>query len=81
MYNRHAYYCLLSAPTATGDQDVTVRRRTIYSIGLTLVGLAAILYVISSTLLLNSSVHLEEANTQQNITRALADLLLAAETM
>jgi len=30
---------------------------------------------------LNSSVHLEEANTQQNITRALADLLLAAETM
>jgi PAS domain S-box-containing protein len=50
---------------------MSLRRKTLLIIGIILIGLVAVLYVLSQTILLNSYAQLEADNTQRNVERAL----------
>ncbi len=63
-----------------GDKStyMTLRKKTLLIIGLTLIGLIALLHVITSIILLNSFARLEEQDARRNVSRvqsALADSL------
>jgi diguanylate cyclase (GGDEF)-like protein/PAS domain S-box-containing protein len=53
---------------------MTLRKKTIIIIGVTLAGLIFILYAISRVILLNSFAELEEQNTRRNVERILSAL-------
>ncbi len=53
---------------------MTLRRKTLYIIGMTFVGLIVILSLISQNILLGGFADIEEENTRQNVERALSVL-------
>ena len=53
---------------------MTLRKKTLLIIGLTLAGLIVLLYFISQTILLGSYARLEEQSVQQNVERAVTAL-------
>jgi PAS domain S-box-containing protein len=60
---------------------MTLRRRTLLIIGLTLVGLIALLYTITSTILLDSFARLEEQDARRNVSRVQSALSDSLETL
>src|SRR5438128_2234518 len=51
---------------------MTLRRKTLFIVGLTLVGLLVVLYFTSTTILLGGFARVEEQDTRQNAQRVLA---------
>ncbi len=60
---------------------MTLRKKTLLIIGATLVGLVVVLYVTSSTILLNGFAKLEEQSTRQNVERAVDALFDGLSTL
>jgi len=50
---------------------LTIRKKTLLIIGLTLIGLIGVLYATSSIILMGGFIELERQNTRQNVQRAL----------
>jgi PAS domain S-box-containing protein len=60
---------------------MSLRRKTLVIIGATLIGLVAILYLMSQTILLNSYAQLEAASTRRNVERTLNTLSDQLDTL
>jgi len=53
---------------------MTLRKKTLYIIGVTFLSLILILYLISENILLDGLAEIEEENTHQSVERALSAL-------
>jgi PAS domain S-box-containing protein len=60
---------------------MTLRKRTLLIIGLTLIGLIALLHIISSTILLDSFARLEEQDARRNVSRVQSALSDSLQTL
>jgi PAS domain S-box-containing protein len=60
---------------------MTLRKRTLLIIGLTLIGLIALLYTITSIILLDSFARLEEQDARQNVSRVQSALSDSLQTL
>jgi sensor domain CHASE-containing protein len=60
---------------------MTLRKKTLLIIGLTLIGLIALLHVITSTILLNSFARLEEQDARRNVDRVQSVLSDSLQTL
>jgi PAS domain S-box-containing protein len=60
---------------------MTLRKRTLLIIGLTLIGLIALLYTITSIILLDSFAQLEEQDARRNVSRVQSALSDSLETL